>query len=266
MLMTSAPPVAIGLFDQNCKAYTRMDNPKLYKTSQSSEFFNLKVFWLWILNATVHSVVLYWMPMAAFKDGIVWASGRNGDYLVLGNIVYSCVVITVCLKAGLTLDSWNWICHLSIWGSIGIWFIFLVVYSYFWPVGIMLAANMAGMPELVFTTPIFWLCILMVPLVALVPDISYQALKITMKPSETDKVRLAEKVNASRVPSEGSSLLGRVNRFLTTKAPDRRMRPEMELRASSGYAFSQEESGAQEKVTRAYDTTKSRKKRSGRLS
>jgi hypothetical protein len=40
------------------------------------------------------------MPMAAFTEGIVWPSGRSGDYLVLGNIVYSCVVIVVCLKAG----------------------------------------------------------------------------------------------------------------------------------------------------------------------
>lgn len=121
MLMTSAPPIAIGLFDQNCKASTRMDNPSLYKTTQNSEFFNLKVFWVWILNATFHSVILYWMPMGAFTTGIIWPNGRSGEYLVLGNIVYSCVVITVCLKAGLTLDSWNWLCHLAIWGSIAFW-------------------------------------------------------------------------------------------------------------------------------------------------
>jgi phospholipid-transporting ATPase len=87
--------------------------------------------------------------MLAFSEGVVWQSGRSGEYLVLGNIVYSCVVITVCFKAGLTLDSWNWICHASIWGSIAFWFLFLAVYSYVWPLGISLAPNMAGMVELV---------------------------------------------------------------------------------------------------------------------
>lgn len=123
MLMTALPPIAIGLFDQNCKAETRMNHPRLYKTSQKGDFFNLKVFWIWIANATVHSMILYWLPMFAFDQGIVWSSGRSSDYLVLGNIVYSCVVITVCLKAGLTLDSWNWLCHLAIWGSVTFWWL-----------------------------------------------------------------------------------------------------------------------------------------------
>ena len=108
MLMTAAPPVAIGLFDQSCNANTRMANPSLYKASPSSQFFNLKVFWLWIFNAILHSAILYWLPMLAHGQGIVWQSGKSGDYLVLGNIVYSCVVITVCVKAALTLDAWNW--------------------------------------------------------------------------------------------------------------------------------------------------------------
>ena len=69
MMMTAAPPIAIGLFDQNCNAQTRMDNPRLYKSSQNSEFFNNKVFWIWIGNATFHSIVLYWLPMLAYGEG-----------------------------------------------------------------------------------------------------------------------------------------------------------------------------------------------------
>ncbi len=77
-------------------------------------------------------------------------------------------------------------------------------------------------------------------------------------------MRLAEKVRASQVPSEGSSLLG-LTRIFRSKAMDRGAAT-MEMRASSGYAFSQEESGGQERVTRAYDTTKpkTKKAKSGR--
>jgi phospholipid-transporting ATPase len=121
MMITAASPIAIGLFDQNCNAHTRMENPGLYKTSQNSELFNNKVFWIWIANATLHSIILYWLPMLAYGEGVVWSSVKSSDYLVLGNIFYSCTVITVCVKAGLTLDSWNWACHLSIWGFIALW-------------------------------------------------------------------------------------------------------------------------------------------------
>ena len=167
-------------------------NTILYKETQKGAFFNHKVFWTWIFNAVLHSIVLFWLPMGAFKYGIEWSNGFNGDYLVLGNIVYTCVVITVCLKAGLETFAWNKFIHWSVWGSIGLWFLFLVVYSYFWPMTHSLAANMAGMIELIVQAPMTWLCILFVPLFTLVPDIICNSIKITVYPTETDKVRTQE--------------------------------------------------------------------------
>ena len=149
MLFTSAPPIAIGLFDQNCKAETRMNIPELYISSQKSDSFNNKVFWRWIMLAVIHSMVLYFVPMGVFKYGVVWSNGKTGDYLVIGNIVYTCVILTVSVKALLILDSWNSMTSLSIFGSIALWFLFLVVYSYFWVMGLPLAANMAGIIELI---------------------------------------------------------------------------------------------------------------------
>lgn len=37
----------------------------------------------------VHSVILYWMPMFAYYGDIIWSNGRDGGYLVLGNMVYT---------------------------------------------------------------------------------------------------------------------------------------------------------------------------------
>lgn len=143
-------------------------------------------------------------------------------------------------------------------------FAFLLVYSYVWPLGIKIAANMAGMAELVYTTPAFWLCILFVPFVTLIPDILWLSLNMTVNPTETDKMRMAEKVQAAQVPSEGSSLLGPMSRIFKSKATDRSAaQAEMELQASSGYAFSQDESGVQEKIVRQLES-KRPKSKSGR--
>lgn len=38
--------------------------------------------------------------------------------------------MTVCLKAGLITNSWTWLTHCSIWGSIGLWFLFMFSYRY----------------------------------------------------------------------------------------------------------------------------------------
>ena len=69
--------------------------------------------------------------MAAMETGVQWGHGRSDGYLVLGNTVYTMVVVTTCLKAGLEMDAWSWPSHVSIWGSIVLWFLFLAVYRYF---------------------------------------------------------------------------------------------------------------------------------------
>lgn len=64
-------------------------NPRLYENFQSARMFNVKVFWIWISNALIHSIILYWMPMYAYYGDVAWSSGRDGGYLVLGNMVYT---------------------------------------------------------------------------------------------------------------------------------------------------------------------------------
>merc|ERR1719470_652507 len=195
ILFTSLPPLALGIFDQTCSAETRESNPALYKTSQNSELFNIKKFWLWIGTAIFHSVLLFWVPMLAMSTGVSWSSGHTDGYLILGNTVYSLVVIVTCLKAGLVMDNWTWFSHLSIWGSIALWFIFLVVYSSLWPSLKFVASNMAGLFMLLFNSPVFWSCLLLVPVLVLLTDCTATYAKLTLYPSESDKKRIQEKSN-----------------------------------------------------------------------
>lgn len=93
VFFSALPPFAIGIFDKVCSADTMLKYPALYKPSQNAQLFNVRVFWIWILNALVHSIILFWAPMLAYGNETIWGNGKSGDYLVLGNIVY-----TVCYK------------------------------------------------------------------------------------------------------------------------------------------------------------------------
>merc|ERR1719427_111022 len=163
IFFTSLPPLALGIFDKTCSADTREAYPALYQTSQRSELFNIKMFWLWIGTAIYHSVLLFWVPMLAMKTGVSWGSGHTDGYLVLGNTVYTLVVIVTCLKAGLVMDNWTWFSHLSVWGSFILWFIFLAVYSSLWPSVKLMGSNMTGLFYILVTCPVFWFCLLLVP-------------------------------------------------------------------------------------------------------
>ena len=280
LLFTSFPPVAIGLLDQYCTAKTRMAHPSLYRSSQEGAFFNNRIFWMWMANAIVHSVILYWLPMTAYAEGVVWDSGKNGDYLAIGNIVYTAVVITVCCKAGLEMESWSLLTHVSIWGSILFWLLFLVAYSFVWPIGLPVAPDMAGMCNLVYSTGLFWLGVVLFTFTALMPDVAFKVVRNTVYTTETEKIRIAEIMNrdvsAYVLPAavrsglrltEASALLANFRRAFRRNSSQQQPQQQQqqqhpqageEIELRRGYAFSQEERGAisQTEFIRRYDTTR----------
>lgn len=99
VLFTALPPLAMGLFDKSCSAEKMISYPQLYKPSQSGELFNIKVFWMWIINSLVHSALLFWLPVLATQHDVLWINGKEGGYLVIGNAVYTvrrlCVIFAL---------------------------------------------------------------------------------------------------------------------------------------------------------------------------
>ncbi|KAI4463660.1 putative phospholipid-transporting atpase [Holotrichia oblita] len=89
VLFTALPPLAIGLFDRTYNADVMMAYPKLYQPSQSGKLYTIKIFWYWVINGTVHSALLFWLPLLMCEHDILWMSGREGGYLTLGNCVYT---------------------------------------------------------------------------------------------------------------------------------------------------------------------------------
>ncbi|CAH0561274.1 unnamed protein product [Brassicogethes aeneus] len=192
VLFTALPPFAMGLFDRDCNAQQMLDNPHLYKPSQSGQMFNIKVFWLWVINGMVHAAVLFWLTLYMADHDIMWMSGFEGGYLVFGNCVYTYVVVTVCLKAALVMNTWTWLTHCAIWGSIVMWFIFIIIYSFFWPL-LPVGAIMCGMIFMLFTTAVFWFGLFLIPIITLIPDIIFRVIKTTIFKTPTDYVREHER-------------------------------------------------------------------------
>ncbi|CAL8071720.1 unnamed protein product [Orchesella dallaii] len=189
MLFTCAQPIAMGIFERHCSQEIRLKYPILYRQNQDA--FNLKSFFLWIANSVFHSICLFWFTYWLFGSGIVWRNGREGGYLVLGNFIYTYVVVVVSVKSGLETKSWTMFTHFAIWGSIVLWAIFLSIYSYvyiFLPIG----AEIMGIAGLVFSSPVFWVGLLVVPVATLIPDIIFKAVEGTMFLSLDEKFRQCE--------------------------------------------------------------------------
>lgn len=253
VFFTALPPLALGLFDRPTKADTMLRFPELYKITQSKSDFNMKVFWTWIFNSFLHSIMIYFSCYGALRHDIALSDGSIGDYLFMGCHVYTYCVIVVCLKSGLETDSWTKFTHLSIWGSIGMWFLFLIMYSHFWPT-LGLAPEMTYMEINLFRGAFFWLGIIFVPIYTLLPDVFYKSLQRTMYKTEPQAIQEREAkdqdletlIRRSKI-SETARLLKSAFTFSRSQVPHTAYR---------GFAFSQEENGAvkQSDLIRKYDT------------
>jgi hypothetical protein len=73
---------------------------------------------MWALGTTIYTCVVLSVNRCDSQD--MWA---------LGTTIYTCVVLSVNLEAAMIINYWTWIHHLCIWGSILLWFIFLLVWG-----------------------------------------------------------------------------------------------------------------------------------------
>uniref|UniRef100_A0A7N8WJZ1 Phospholipid-transporting ATPase n=1 Tax=Mastacembelus armatus TaxID=205130 RepID=A0A7N8WJZ1_9TELE len=238
VIFTALPPLTLGIFERSCRKENMLKYPELYKTSQNAMGFNTKVFWAHCLNGLFHSVILFWFPLKF-------------------------VVITVCLKAGLETSSWTMFSHIAIWGSIGLWVVFFIIYSSLWPL-IPLAPDMSGEADMMFSSGVFWMGLFFIPVTSLIFDVAYKVVKKVCFKTLVDEVQELEAL--SKDPGavvHGKSLTERAQllKNVFKKSTVSLYRSDsMQQNLLHGYAFSQDENGvvSQSEVIRAYDTTKQR--------
>uniref|UniRef100_A0A452QUQ9 Phospholipid-transporting ATPase n=1 Tax=Ursus americanus TaxID=9643 RepID=A0A452QUQ9_URSAM len=263
VMFTAMPPLTLGIFERSCRKENMLKYPELYKTSQNALDFNTKVFWVHCLNGLFHSVILFWFPLKALQYGNVFGNGKTSDYLLLGNFVYTFVVITVCLKAGLETSYWTWFSHIAIWGSIALWVVFFGIYSSLWP-AVPMAPDMSGEAAMLFSSGVFWMGLLFIPVASLLLDVAYKVIKRTAFKTLVDEVQELE----AKSQDPGAVVLGK---SLTERAQllknvfkknhvNLYRSESLQQNLLHGYAFSQDENGivSQSEVIRAYDTTKQR--------
>ncbi|TRY65331.1 hypothetical protein DNTS_002215, partial [Danionella cerebrum] len=257
VIFTALPPFTLGIFDRPCSQQNMLRFPQLYRITQNAEGFNTKVFWGHCINALIHSIILFWFPLKALEHDTPFDNGNSVDYLFVGNIVYTYVVITVCLKAGMETTAWTRFSHLAVWGSMVLWMLFFAVYSAIWP-SIPIAPDMLGQAGRVMQCWSFWLGLVLVP----------TAGRRTVKKTLLEEVQELEaravdpgaavlRDASGRSLNERAHLLTRVFR----KTPSSVGRSNsVQQTVSHGYAFSQEEHGvvSQSQVVRSYDTTRQR--------
>ncbi|XP_041374106.1 phospholipid-transporting ATPase ID-like isoform X1 [Gigantopelta aegis] len=221
---TSLPVLVLGIFDQDVDEDHSLRYPKLYMPGLRDELFNKKKFLLSVGEGIISSLILFFIPYWTF----IYAAGSSGmgedDQQSFGTFVATILVISVNLRCALDTSYWTGFNHFVIWGSIIYYFCFILA---FYSNGI--HYTYIGVAFAVFSSPSFWLCLLLTCTILIVPVVAYRFYKTNITASLSDRVRLRQRIKKLKSRSRESH----IHRQSFVRHSTRSLR--------SGYAFSHQE-------------------------
>lgn len=154
-------------------------------TGQGNLYFSFSAICGWLVAAVLHATVVLLAVLGCV--GVLSpgghadrAGGQTWSLYQAGLAMFTVVIVTVHLQLAMVVDQWTWMHHASMWGAIALWFVFLLAFGAF-PVRFSadlydLLRGVAG------NAPSFWLLVLVVPLMCVVPVFFFRAARRQLRP------------------------------------------------------------------------------------
>ncbi|XP_038892983.1 putative phospholipid-transporting ATPase 9 isoform X1 [Benincasa hispida] len=180
VFFSSLPVVALGVFDQDVSARLCLQFPLLYQQGVQNVLFSWLRILSWMFNGLCSAVIIYFLCTRALEHQAFNSDGKTAGRDILGATMYSCVVWVVNLQMALAVSYFTLIQHLFIWGSISIWYIFLLIYGSMTPTFSTNAYKI--FIEVLAPGPSYWLVLLFVVITTLIPYFSYSAIQMRFLP------------------------------------------------------------------------------------
>ncbi|KAH6664992.1 P-type ATPase-like protein [Halenospora varia] len=243
VFFTVAPPLVMGIFDQFISARLLDRYPQLYQLGQKNTFFKMHSFFSWVGNGFYHSLILYIASEFIWLRDLPQGDGKTAGHWVWGTALYTAVLATVLGKAALVTNIWTKYHVISIPGSMILWMIFVAVYGTVAP-KLHFSEEYEGVVPRLFTSPVFWLQGLALPILCLSRDFAWKYAKRMYRPQTYHHIQEIQKYNIQ-------DYRPRMEQF---QKAIRKVRQVQRMRKQRGYAFSQADE-SQTRVINAYDTT-----------
>lgn len=247
VLFTVFPPFIMGVFDQFVSARFLDRYPQLYQLGQQRKFFNVTIFWGWIVNGFFHSAVIFVCLMAINRYSNYLPHGGVANNWAWGTLVYTTCTLTALGKAALVVTLWTKFTVLAIPGSFILWLVWLPIYAVVAPL-INVSKEYHGVIAHTYPSLTFWAAVFGISILCLIRDFAWKFFKRSYNPESYHYVQEIQKYNIQ-------DYRPRMEQF---EKAIRKVRQVQRIKKQRGFAFSQVDDQNLEKVVRLYDTTKKR--------
>lgn len=247
VFFTVLPPFVMGVFDQFVSARLLDRYPQLYQLGQQRKFFNVTIFWGWIINGFYHSAIIFVCLMCINKFSNYLPDGQVPNQWAWGTLVYTTCTLTVLGKAALVVTLWTKFTVLAIPGSFLLWLGLFPIYAIVAP-SINVSREYYGVLPHTYGSATFWASLFGISVLCLLRDFAWKFFKRSYTPESYHYVQEIQKYNIQ-------DYRPRMEQF---EKAIRKVRQVQRIKKQRGFAFSQQDNQNLEKVVRLYDTTKKR--------
>ncbi|KAI0086431.1 phospholipid-translocating ATPase [Irpex rosettiformis] len=190
---TILPVIAMGLFDRIADDHVLMDLPELYKHSRLGEYFNLKLFLIYMLDGAYQSVIVFFFMLYGYFSPTSRVDGFDTYLFEMSTTMAIGAVMIVTIFVGVNIATWTSWVFFALGIEILLIFVYTAIYSVIKPGWFVVPVY--GNDHYLFHSAYFWLGLLfMIPL-ALLPRLVCKSYKMMFNPSDLDRVRYLHKLH-----------------------------------------------------------------------
>ncbi|KAL0270682.1 UNVERIFIED_CONTAM: hypothetical protein PYX00_008008 [Menopon gallinae] len=224
LFYTSMPVLALGIFDQDVSDVNSLNYPKLYVAGQRNLLFNKAEFIKSAFHGFITSCVIFSIPYGTYRDGISPKGYILSDHMLLGSVVSTILVIVVTAQIAMDTSYWTIFNHLTIWGSLLLYFVLDYSYNY------TIQGSYVGTLTMAMSEGMFWFTTIIAVIILTIPVLAWRFYLADIKPSLSDRVRLKQRLAAAKFRSRSTQDVLRTPSVRRTRRSIR-----------SGYAFAHQE-------------------------
>ena len=124
---TSFPCLFTYCLEQDANVENSYLYPELYKAGRKQVYFNIKVFWKWIIFSIWHGLVSFFLTMLSTRS--ILADGRTSEHWYSSTIAFTIIVHLVTGKLFIESIFWSWLSVLMAVISLLVYYLILVIGS-----------------------------------------------------------------------------------------------------------------------------------------
>ncbi|THH28398.1 hypothetical protein EUX98_g5794 [Antrodiella citrinella] len=193
---TIAPVVVMGLFDRNVDDHVLMALPELYRHSRQGEYFTMRLFVIYMTEGLYQATVIFFFLLYTYFTNTTRTDGYN-TYIYEGSTTMAIAAAMVAtLFVGINISTWTSWVFWALGIEIAFIWVYTAVYSAITPSWF--TTPIYGNNHYLFLSAYFWLGILFVIPLALMPRVAAKVYKFIFFPSDIDRVRYLHKLDPNR--------------------------------------------------------------------